>query len=66
MRLPPSVNFKSSTIAVSASAQSVNMDLDIEMDVDVDEGQYNAPIPEAYTHDIITGEEQVRTRGSGV
>ncbi|KAK1835956.1 hypothetical protein QBC39DRAFT_274148 [Podospora conica] len=34
------------------------MDLDIEMDVDVDEGQYNTPIPEAYTHDIITGEEQ--------
>lgn len=36
------------------------MDLDIEMDVD---DVHDAPvpvIPEAYTHDIITGEEQVR------
>jgi hypothetical protein len=40
------------------------MDLDIEMDVD---DVHDAPIltvPQAYTHDIITGEEQVRTGGS--
>lgn len=36
------------------------MDLDIEMDVDGDDIQDIQPIPEAYTHDIITGEEQVR------
>jgi len=35
------------------------MDLDIEMDVD--DVQDVPQIPEAYTHDIITGEEQVRT-----
>ncbi|KAK3359797.1 hypothetical protein B0T25DRAFT_472933 [Lasiosphaeria hispida] len=34
------------------------MDLDIEMDVDVDDAPYVAQIPEAYTQDIITGEEQ--------
>ncbi|KAK3936535.1 hypothetical protein QBC46DRAFT_26434 [Diplogelasinospora grovesii] len=37
------------------------MDLDIEMDVDGDIVPYDAPttqIPEAYTQDIITGEEQ--------
>ncbi|KAK0719968.1 hypothetical protein B0H67DRAFT_172161 [Lasiosphaeris hirsuta] len=34
------------------------MDLDIEMDVDVDDAPYTAHIPEAYTQDIITGEEQ--------
>lgn len=34
------------------------MDLDIEMDVDVDIVQDVPQIPEAYTHDIITGEEQ--------
>jgi hypothetical protein len=39
------------------------MDLDIEMDVD-DVPQAPVPaIPEAYTHDIITGEEQVRIDG---
>ncbi|KAJ4418970.1 hypothetical protein N0V85_001229 [Neurospora sp. IMI 360204] len=37
------------------------MDLDIEMDVDdVHDVQDIPQIPEAYTHDIITGEEQVR------
>ncbi len=37
------------------------MDLDIEMDVDVgvDYAQNDPQIPEAYTQDIITGEEQV-------
>lgn len=34
------------------------MDLDIEMDVD--DVQEVQPVPEAYTYDIITGEEQVR------
>ncbi|KAK1756901.1 hypothetical protein QBC47DRAFT_421998 [Echria macrotheca] len=34
------------------------MDLDIEMDVDVDDVGFAPQIPEAYTHDIITGEEQ--------
>ncbi|KAK0619324.1 hypothetical protein B0T14DRAFT_519072 [Immersiella caudata] len=34
------------------------MDLDIDMDVDIDNVQDNAPIPEAYTEDLITGEEQ--------
>ncbi|KAK5660123.1 hypothetical protein OQA88_13592 [Cercophora sp. LCS_1] len=34
------------------------MDLDIEMDVDLDITQDIQQIPEAYTHDIITGEEQ--------
>ena len=39
------------------------MDLDFEMEVD-DVPQVPAPaIPEAYTHDIITGEEQVRIGG---
>lgn len=36
------------------------MDLDIEMDVDGDDTRDVQQIPEAYTHDIITGEEQVR------
>jgi len=36
------------------------MDLDIEMDLDGGDIQDIQPIPEAYTHDIITGEEQVR------
>ena len=34
------------------------MDLDIEMDVDIDDIQALPQIPEAYTQDIITGEEQ--------
>lgn len=44
----------------SGAPQTPAMDLDIEMDVD--DVQYAPPveIPEAYTHDIITGEEQVR------
>lgn len=37
------------------------MDFDIEMDVDDVQDVPIATIPEAYTHDIITGEEQVRT-----
>ena len=42
------------------------MDFDIEMDDAFEAPQTEeAPqIPEAYTHDIITGEEQVRTRRS--
>jgi hypothetical protein len=36
------------------------MDLDIDMDVDIDNVQDALPIPEAYTEDLITGEEQVR------
>jgi hypothetical protein len=36
------------------------MDLDIEMDVDDVQYAPAAEIPQAYTHDIITGEEQVR------
>ena len=37
------------------------MDLDIEMEIDDVQGfQDVAQIPEAYTVDIITGEEQVR------
>lgn len=40
------------------------MDLDIEMDVDADDIQDVPPIPEAYTQDIITGEEQVRADDS--
>jgi hypothetical protein len=36
------------------------MDLDIEMDVDDVQTMPAPTIPEAYTHDIITGEEQVR------
>lgn len=36
------------------------MDLDIEMDID--DVQDLQPVPEAYTHDIITGEEQVRAK----
>ena len=40
------------------------MDLDIEMDVDdIHEAPISA-VPQAYTHDIITGEEQVRIGGS--
>jgi hypothetical protein len=38
------------------------MDLDIDMDVDIDNIQDAPPIPEAYTEDLITGEEQVRNR----
>jgi hypothetical protein len=38
------------------------MDLDIEMDVDDVQDVPVAAIPEAYTHDIITGEEQVWMR----
>jgi hypothetical protein len=37
------------------------MDLDIEMDVDDVQALPVSTIPQAYTDDIITGEEQVRT-----
>ncbi len=40
------------------------MDLDIEMDVDDVHDAPISTIPQAYTHDIITGEEQVRIGGS--
>ncbi len=36
------------------------MDLDVEMDVDDVQDAPIPAIPLAYTHDIITGEEQVR------
>lgn len=38
------------------------MDLDIEMDVDDVQDVPVPPLPQAYANDIITGEEQVRTR----
>lgn len=47
--------------APARPSPSPTMDLDIEMDVDVDDIQALPQIPEAYTQDIITGEEQVRT-----
>ena len=42
------------------------MDFDIEMDdaFEAPQAEEAPQIPEAYTHDIITGEEQVRTRRS--
>jgi len=36
------------------------MDLDIEMDVDDVQDMSVPTVPEGYTNDIITGEEQVR------
>ena len=45
---------------------TAKMDFDIEMDDAFEAPQIEEvpQIPEAYTHDIITGEEQVRTRRS--
>ena len=66
--VPSETHFKSQNPDPRVSAHRATapptMDLDIEMDVDDVHDAPISAIPQAYTHDIITGEEQVRIGGS--
>lgn len=52
--------FQRSVPKSPAARRNPAMDLDIEMDVDDVQDAPVPALPQAYTHDIITGEEQVR------